>query len=238
MFHPQGPTFTELARQALSSTKKGYDLLAPKFEYTPFRTPDFIIDAFAPYIGEPNSIDTALDICCGTGAAMRMLRPLCRERVTGIDFSPGMLKIAKEKLANAAGGAEIDLVTGDVMKMSFAAEFDVAVCFGAFGHIRPKQEPEFVKRISLALKPGGRFLFCSSFKPPWWSLTYLLARGFNTAMHLRNLIVRPPFVMFYLTFLLPSVTTLLEQHGFEVEVKENVFGNRLDALKLVIATKR
>ena len=39
MFHPQGPTFWELARQALSSTQRGYDLLAPKFDFTPFRTP-------------------------------------------------------------------------------------------------------------------------------------------------------------------------------------------------------
>ena len=41
MFHAKGPTFWELAVQALSSTEHGYDLLAPKFDYTPFRTPDF-----------------------------------------------------------------------------------------------------------------------------------------------------------------------------------------------------
>ena len=44
MFHPQGPTFLELARQALSSTERGYDLLASKFDYTPFRTPNEIIE--------------------------------------------------------------------------------------------------------------------------------------------------------------------------------------------------
>ena len=42
MYHPDGPTFWELARQALSSTTRGYDLLAPKFDVTPFRTPDGI----------------------------------------------------------------------------------------------------------------------------------------------------------------------------------------------------
>ncbi|MGO9081297.1 MAG: hypothetical protein ACLQDY_20030, partial [Streptosporangiaceae bacterium] len=30
----------ELAMQALSSVEGGYDLLAPKFDHTPFRTPD------------------------------------------------------------------------------------------------------------------------------------------------------------------------------------------------------
>jgi hypothetical protein len=42
MFYPQGPTLRELAVQALSSTERGYDLLAPKFDYTPFRTPEEI----------------------------------------------------------------------------------------------------------------------------------------------------------------------------------------------------
>ena len=44
MFHPKGPSFFELVEQALSSTERGYDLLAPKFDYTPFRTPDEILE--------------------------------------------------------------------------------------------------------------------------------------------------------------------------------------------------
>ena len=68
MFHPQGPTFGELARQALSSTERGYDLLAPKFDYTPFRTPDSLLELVAPLIGNEKPIDSALDLCCGTGA--------------------------------------------------------------------------------------------------------------------------------------------------------------------------
>jgi hypothetical protein len=35
MFHPEGPSFWELVVQALSATERGYELLAPKFEYTP-----------------------------------------------------------------------------------------------------------------------------------------------------------------------------------------------------------
>src|SRR5829696_9130822 len=97
MFHPRGPTFWELARQALSSTERGYDLLAPKFDYTPFRTPDVVLETCAACLGEPRSIDAALDLCCGTGAAMHVLRPLCRQRVVGIDMSQGMLDVARER---------------------------------------------------------------------------------------------------------------------------------------------
>src|SRR5215831_7672310 len=94
MFHPQGPTIWELIVQALSSTERGYDLLAPKFEYTPFRTPDAILVPALAHLGGPGSIATALDVCCGTGAALRHLRPLCRDQVVGIDISRGMLEVA------------------------------------------------------------------------------------------------------------------------------------------------
>src|ERR1039458_8699563 len=47
MFSPEGPSVRELAMQALSSVEGGYDLLAPKFDRTPFRTPDGVLDATA-----------------------------------------------------------------------------------------------------------------------------------------------------------------------------------------------
>lgn len=38
-------------------------------------------------------------------------------------------------------------------------------------------------------------------------------------MHVRNVLLRPPFVMYYLTFLLPEVTEELRRQGFDVEVR-------------------
>ena len=238
MFHPKGPTFFELARQALSSTERGYDLLAPKFDFTPFRTPQSIIDAVGPYVGGDRGIDAALDLCCGTGAAMRMLRPQCRRRVVGIDFSCGMLEVAQTALADAPGNAAIELVRGDVLDMPWEAEFDVAVCFGALGHILPRDEPRFVSQIHKVLRPGGRFLFPTTYLPPHGSAAYWLCRGFNAAMHVRNALFSPSFIMFYLTFLLPEAARMLEDAGFGVEVKDDVFAPRFRALKLVIATRR
>jgi SAM-dependent methyltransferase len=243
MFHPRGPTFFELARQALSSTEQGYDLLAPKFDYTPFRTPDEILAAIAPQIAAAGEIDAALDICCGTGAAMEVLRPLCR-RVVGIDISEGMLEIARQRVPRAAGGAQLEFVRGDVLDMPFhepglrPGEFDAAVCFGALGHILPRDEPRFVSQIAKALRPGGRFWTVTGYLPPRTSPRYWLARGFNAAMHVRNFVVRPPFVMFYLTFLLPQAQRLLEAHGFDVEIIGGIFPERMKSLQLVKATKR
>lgn len=237
MFHPQGPTFLELARQALSSTERGYDLLAPKFDYTPFRTPDWMLQRTAPQIGAPGSLGAALDVCCGTGAAMRMLRPLCRERVVGLDMSRGMLDVCRQQTASAPGEAKLEYVRGDALDMPFGEEFDLAVCFGACGHILPRDEAQFIEQVRNALKPGGRFVFVTSYPPPRTSARYWLLRGFNAAMRVRNLLVRPPFIMYYLTFLLPDSQRLLEEHGFSVEVKHDVFAPEEPRLKLVVATR-
>src|SRR5215471_9734038 len=59
MFHGPGPTFFELARQVLSSTEKGYDLLAPKFDLTSFRTPDRLIESALARISHNGIISRA-----------------------------------------------------------------------------------------------------------------------------------------------------------------------------------
>ena len=238
MFHPDGPSFVELLRQALSSTERGYDLLAPKFDATPFRTPDAILEPMARAIAATGSVRDALDVMCGTGAAMAALRPLCTERVVGIDFSAGMLAEARTRVGKAAGSAEVELVRGDVLTMSFDRAFDVVVSTGAFGHILAKDEPTLLGNIQRALRPGGRFVFPTAEPPSPRSPGFWLGHGFNAAMHVRNALIKPPFTMYYLTMLWPAVRAKLERAGFEVEVKRGVFGPPFAAAMLVVATRR
>jgi len=147
-----------------------------------------------------------------------MLRPLCATRVVGLDFSRGMLCVASERVAAAAGGAPVDLVQGDALALPFGAVFDAVICLGALGHILAQDERRFLSEVARVLRPGGRFVFFSSYMPPPWSLRYWLGRGFNTVMHARNALLSPPFVMYYLTFLLPDVRSMLEDAGLEVHV--------------------
>jgi SAM-dependent methyltransferase len=237
MFHPQGPSFFELARQALSSTQRGYDLLAPKFDYTPFRTPDFVLNRARKKIESLGHFESAIDLGCGTGAAMQMLLDAGCDHVAGMDFSRGMLDQAEQNL-RAAGDQSIDLINGDILTTDLENEFDLAVCFGALGHVPQKDEPEFVGNIARLLKPGGKFLFVTSTMLPWWSPAYWLARGFNGAMHVRNVLVRPAFIMFYLTFLWPDVKKLFEKNGMRATAEPAFPGVRqLRHALLVLAEK-
>jgi ubiquinone/menaquinone biosynthesis C-methylase UbiE len=239
MFHPQGPTFYELAVQALSSTQRGYDLLAPKFDYTPFRTPQFIIDATAKVLAKRGTFRQGLDVCCGTGAGMEMLRPLCSERVVGIDFSRPMLDVCRKNTASAPGSSALEYVVGDALHMPFDGDtFDLAVCFGALGHFVGADEQRLIDEVARVLRPGGCFALVTTARPPFWSRANWLAQGFNAAMWARNLVIQPPFVMYYLTFLLPQVAHKLQKAGTSVEVAELFDERPLSPLKLVIGVKQ
>jgi len=239
--HPEGPTFLELMRQALASTERGYDLIAPKFDRTPFRTPDPVLEAMARAISrdtpEGRPVRAALDVCCGTGAAMSHLRALCTERVVGLDFSQGMLDEARRRVAAAPGEAAVELVRGDALALPFESEFDVVTCVGAFGHIVPEDEDRFVGGIARALRPGGRFVFATTEMPPLTSPTWWMLRSFNAVMRVRNALLHPQFIMYYLTFLWPEVRTRLERHGLRVEALRGLCPAPYGHAIIVVATK-
>ena len=177
MFARGGPTFLELARQALSSTERGYDLLAPKFELTPFRTPDSVLRAAAGFVTDP--VDDILDLCCGTGAALRAFQHLARCSIVGLDTSRGMLEEARRLTPGLHGGAKVQFVRGDALALTFGRDLDVAISFGAFGHILESDEPRLVSEIFRVLRPGGRFIFATSDMPSVFEASWWMARVFK-----------------------------------------------------------
>ncbi|RST13618.1 class I SAM-dependent methyltransferase [Streptomyces sp. WAC05374] len=227
MFAPDGPTFRELAAQVLSSTRTGYDLLAPKFDRTPYRTSDSVLEAVAGALRPLGPFGSGLDVCCGTGAGVGVLRELCRERVTGVDFSAGMLARARAAHPPVPGEPAPDWVRADARALPFRSAFDLAVSFGAFGHFLPAERPRLFAGVHRALRPGGRFVFPLPAPPPVGSLPYWELWAFDAAMRLRNLLWRPPFIMYYRTMRLTDVVAELTRTGFTVELTPlEEFGRR------------
>ncbi|HEY2673666.1 MAG TPA: methyltransferase domain-containing protein [Rugosimonospora sp.] len=212
MFSPQGPSLRELCVQALASVERGYDLLAPKFDHTPFRTPESLLSATAHALSELGPFDEGLDVCCGTGAGTLVLRPLCQGRITGVDFSAGMLAQARSAHPDATW------VQADARALAFVEDFDLAVSFGALGHFLPTERPALFAGVYRALRPGGLFTFPIGTPPPLTSLSHWATLGFDVAMRVRNAVWRPPFVMYYRTCLLPALRDDLTAAGFAVRV--------------------
>jgi ubiquinone/menaquinone biosynthesis C-methylase UbiE len=211
VFSPHGPTLRELSVQALSSVERGYDLLAPKFDHTPFRTPAGVLEATVHTLSGAGPFGDGLDVCCGTGAGLEVLRSLCRGGITGVDFSAGMLAQARRTHPDAT------LVRADSRALPFAGGFDLAVTFGALGHFLPGERPALFAGVHRALRPGGVFAFPIGAPPPVTSLAYWATLGFDVVMRVRNAVWRPPFVMYYRTTPFPALRDDLTAAGFTGE---------------------
>ncbi len=221
--------------EALSSVQVGYDLLAPKFDHTPFRTPDRVLDATADALRPLGPFGRGLDVCCGTGAGMRVLRSVCQGPIMGVDFSTGMLAQA------ASAHPDVTWVRADVRSLPFEEACDVAVSFGALGHFLPAERPALFAGVYRALRPGGVFAFPIGAPQPMSSRSYWALLGFDLAMRVRNAVWRPPFVMYYRTCPLHAVRNDLTAVRFTVTtIPLTALGLREDGsprCRLILARK-
>jgi SAM-dependent methyltransferase len=92
-----------------------------------------------------------LDVACGTGNAT-IPAAKAGARVTGLDFSPALLAIARERSADAM--VEIDWVEGDAQELPFEdASYDHVV--STFGHMFAPDHARTAAEMKRVLKPGG-----------------------------------------------------------------------------------
>jgi demethylmenaquinone methyltransferase/2-methoxy-6-polyprenyl-1,4-benzoquinol methylase len=103
---------------------------------------------------------TVLDLCTGTGKLAHELVPLVRPggRVIGMDFSPGMLELAR------AREPDVEFRQGDVSRLMEADASVDAVTIG-FGLRNLVNRDAALREMRRVLRPGGR-LVVLEFAPP------------------------------------------------------------------------
>ncbi|MDH4213445.1 MAG: class I SAM-dependent methyltransferase [Candidatus Thorarchaeota archaeon] len=127
--------------------KNGYDRIAEEYNKKRgiFDDSDQI-EEFISYLPEKGVV---LDIGCGGGPILKILA----QRgfvVKGIDFSKGMLEIARRNVPEA------ELFFGDVTKTEFEnASFDGIISTYALIHIHRDLHFELYKKMHRWLRPGG-----------------------------------------------------------------------------------
>lgn len=111
-----------------------------------------------------NQPQNALDIATGTGDLAIMLAEKGMQNIVGLDISPGMLEIGKQKIAERHLQDKIEMVLGDSENIPFTDHhFDaITVSFGIrnFEHL----EKGFTE-IHRVLKPGGTFVILETSVP-------------------------------------------------------------------------
>jgi ubiquinone/menaquinone biosynthesis C-methylase UbiE len=104
-----------------------------------------------------HQVKTVLDFTCGTGAQALWLAKNGYE-VVGVDISPALLKIAKEK-AHKAKLSDIAFVEGD-MRTVKCGLFDAAITiFNAIGHLTKTDFEKTLRNIGRNLNEGGLYVF-------------------------------------------------------------------------------
>jgi SAM-dependent methyltransferase len=101
------------------------------------------------------AVEPIVELAVGTG---RVAIPIAREtgkRVLGIDRSPAMLAVARERSA----GLPIELREGDMRDLALSEPVELIICpFRSLMHLRSwADKRQLFERVAAALRPGGRF---------------------------------------------------------------------------------
>jgi len=123
-------------------------------------------------------VASACDLACGTGTTALLLarRGI---RMFGVDLSPDMCRIAREKARRA--GVPLRVIRADMRTFRLPESVNLVTCeFDALNHVPHKSDLVSVARaVSRALRPGGYFYFDSnnlvSFERVW-PLTWFIER--------------------------------------------------------------
>lgn len=108
-----------------------------------------------------------MEVAVGTGLNIPLYDPAIR--LTGIDLSPEMLELARERIAGT--GRAVELREADAHALPFPdASFDSVVCTYSLCNI---PDPHLaVGEMQRVLRPGGRLILVdhirSSVKPVFW----------------------------------------------------------------------
>lgn len=105
----------------------------------------------------------AIDIGCGTGTNVITLAR-AGWQVTGVDFAPRAISLAKRK-RNAAN-VQAELKVADAAKLDgISGPFDLAFDLGCFHSIPQNLQPKYLDQLERILAPNGFFLMYGFIKP-------------------------------------------------------------------------
>lgn len=123
-------------------------------------------------------VQTACDLCCGTGTFALTLAQLGIS-VYAIDLSKDMCRIARQKVRNT--GLPVKVLHADMRDFRLPRPVDLITCeFDALNHVPDKRDLSKVMRCAArALNPGGHFTFDVNNRPAFenvWGSTWFLEK--------------------------------------------------------------
>ena len=140
--------------------RKGYNKIAEKYDKQRklYQSKPLLL-RFLKHTLENSKV---LDLGCGAGIPVSGFLADKGCKVTGIDFSDGMLELARKNVPNAR------FIKMDITKIKFKENsFDGAVSFYAIIHIPRQHHPKIYKKLHKILKPDAIIMFNAGGTNKW-----------------------------------------------------------------------
>jgi SAM-dependent methyltransferase len=117
-----------------------------------------------PSTGAGQAPRRALDLGCGSGTSCLALAQAgwC---VTGVDFAPRAIRIAKQKAKNKRQA--VDFRVGDVTRLPdslFSSPYDLVLDIGCFHGLSTDGKSTYIEQLPRLLAPGGIWMLYGFFK--------------------------------------------------------------------------
>lgn len=195
----------------LNQPKEFWDQRAPTYDQTSGGTYALAYDkTVANTVNYLKESDRVLEFACGTGLTTLRLAPYAAS-IRGIDISPNMTALAREK---TQGLANVEITNTDIFDPCLGpGSFDVVTAFNVLLYL--PDLPAVLSRIGALLKPGGIFLSatdCLGSRPSKAGIQKFI-KSHTGAM---------PYVAF---FTQRGLEKHLVRNGFTIVERENLFPN-------------
>ena len=96
-----------------------------------------------------------LDVGCGSGRPIAAAVLAAGHRVTGVDFAPGMIALARAHMPQA------DWRLADMRTLDLGQMFDAVIAWNSFFHLTKQEQRATLPRLAAHVRPGGWLLFTS-----------------------------------------------------------------------------
>ena len=136
------------------------------FQYMYFRQPPWDTGISPPELIEfiqTHPPGRAIDMGCGTGTNLITLAK-AGWQVTGVDFAPRAIKLAKQKTRQA--GVQANLSVNDATNLrGITGPFDLALDLGCFHGISEDGREKYLNQLDRILSPSGFWLLYAFLSP-------------------------------------------------------------------------
>jgi len=172
---------------------------------------------------ELNGDEFVLDLCCGTGkSTICCLNNLPGGKVTGIDNSEMMLRVAAEKYFKLFNRNKLEFVLKDVMTLNYK-DNSIDAIFMAYGIRNMPDYKMALTNFFRILKPGGKIAFHEySLSKNFFLHFYWKVLGYGVIIPISTLVTRSSRIFKYLV---KSVDNFLSPNEFHSLLAETGFIN-------------